>query len=229
YANDDDLIRPAQRFASSVSLTPTSDASDVALHQQIFRYAEDLQEMIERHEILQTQYEAVLHSGEQRKGNRAVFEALTHNSRDIHLVTDATGTIIESNPAAALLAPKQRLVGSRLQDWVLPTYHDNFLALSASAAENGSSAGQEWELSLRRAEQDTPLRVMAQQVVAECQKGAVHCLHWVLRDASQVHESALESKISSMVFKSAAEGMMITDTEGKIIAVNPAFTRLTGY
>ena len=219
-ANNADISHPAQ--------LPCPD--NALLYQQIFRYAEDLQEMIERHEALQTQYDAVLQSGDQLVSSRALFEALTHNSREVHLVTDATGTIIENNPAAVLLAPKHRLIGTPLQDWVLPAHQDNFLALSASAAENGSSAGQEWELSLRRADLNAPaLRVMAQQVVAECRKGAVRCLHWVLRDVSQLHESALETKISSMVFKSAAEGMMITDTEGKILAVNPAFTRLTGY
>jgi diguanylate cyclase (GGDEF)-like protein/PAS domain S-box-containing protein len=220
HADDVDIFQPAQK----------PSASDAALHQQIFRYAEDLQEMIERHEMLQTQYNTVIQSGDQLVGSRAVFEALTHNSQDIHLVTDASGAIIESNPAAALLAPKHILVGTSLQEWILPEHRDNFRALSAAAAENGSSGGQECELSLRRADPAAPaLKVMAQQVVTEYRKGAVLCLHWVLRDVSLRHESALESKISSLVFKSAAEGMMITDTEGIIIAVNPAFTRLTGY
>ena len=223
HADDVDIFQPAQK----------PSASDAALHQQIFRYAEDLQEMIERHEMLQTQYNTVIQSGDQLVGSRAVFEALTHNSHDIHLVTDASGSIIESNPAAVLLAPKHNLAGTLLQDWILPEHLDNFRVLSAAAAENGSSGGQEYELnelSLRRADPAAPaLKVVAQQVVAEYRKGALQCLHWVLRDMSQVHESALESKISSMVFKSATEGMMITDTEGVIIAVNPAFTRLTGY
>lgn len=42
-------------------------------------------------------------------------------------------------------------------------------------------------------------------------------------------ESALESNASAMVFNHSAEGVMITDADGTIISVNPAFTQITGY
>ena len=233
-ANDADIFFAEHSSAPTVGLTPPPSpppsTSNAMLHQQIFRYAEDLQQMIEDHETLQTQYDSMRDSGARLMESRAVLDALTRNSHDILLLTDADGMIIESNPAVALVAPQHRMAGTRLQDWILPSHQDNFLALSACATENGSSAGLEWELSLRRENPDAPpLIVMAQQIGATRQKGAVHTLYWILRDVTQLRESALETKISSMVFKSAAEGMMMTDTEGNIIAVNPAFVRLTGY
>ncbi|MFW5443513.1 MAG: EAL domain-containing protein [Methylococcaceae bacterium] len=42
-------------------------------------------------------------------------------------------------------------------------------------------------------------------------------------------ESDKQLKLSSQVFKSAHEGIMITDTEGIIVEVNPTFCDITGY
>ncbi len=38
-----------------------------------------------------------------------------------------------------------------------------------------------------------------------------------------------ELKLAALVFENSSEGMMVTDAEGIIIAVNPAFTSVTGY
>ncbi len=38
-----------------------------------------------------------------------------------------------------------------------------------------------------------------------------------------------EMSLAAMVFQSCSEGMTVTDADGAIISVNPAFTRLTGY
>lgn len=37
------------------------------------------------------------------------------------------------------------------------------------------------------------------------------------------------SRLAEMVFKNSSESMLVTDAEGKIVCVNNAFTRLTGY
>ncbi|MEI7457384.1 MAG: sensor domain-containing diguanylate cyclase [Nitrosomonadales bacterium] len=46
---------------------------------------------------------------------------------------------------------------------------------------------------------------------------------------SKLQNAPLESRISSMVLKNAAEGVMITDRNGIILAVNPAFSQITGF
>jgi diguanylate cyclase (GGDEF)-like protein/PAS domain S-box-containing protein len=38
-----------------------------------------------------------------------------------------------------------------------------------------------------------------------------------------------ELKLSALVFENSSEGMMVTDAEGYIITINPAFTSVTGY
>lgn len=48
-------------------------------------------------------------------------------------------------------------------------------------------------------------------------------------DVSQRVEAEMQSRLAARVFESASEGILITDAESRIVAVNPAFTRITGY
>jgi PAS domain S-box-containing protein len=46
---------------------------------------------------------------------------------------------------------------------------------------------------------------------------------------TELERTADELKLSAQVFESASEGAMISDADNRIMAVNPAFTRITGY
>ncbi len=48
-------------------------------------------------------------------------------------------------------------------------------------------------------------------------------------DVSQRVESERQGRLAERVFESASEGILITDADNRIVAVNPAFTRITGY
>ncbi|MDN3579095.1 PAS domain S-box protein [Chitinimonas viridis] len=48
-------------------------------------------------------------------------------------------------------------------------------------------------------------------------------------DVSQRIEAERQSRLAERVFESASEGILITDADSRIVAVNPAFSRITGY
>ena len=48
-------------------------------------------------------------------------------------------------------------------------------------------------------------------------------------DITQLVEAEESLKLSQSVFEAASEGIMVTDARNRIIAVNPAFTAITGY
>lgn len=48
-------------------------------------------------------------------------------------------------------------------------------------------------------------------------------------DVTEMRRQAEALKLSSMVFEHASEAMMISDAQNRILTVNPAFTRITGY
>jgi len=228
-------------------------ARAAALHDQLYRYAEDLQQMIERNGKLETHYEGLRETCNQLMEGREELDELMRRSRDIHVLTDAAGVILQCNPAGEVLAPAQllagkaaqnfaqqswlserpevagSLAGENLKTWVQSSHHDAFLELLAHTLQGGKYREQGWELHLQRDVSDAPPLIVSAQALVVRKEGKVSYLHWVFRDVTHLRETEFETRISSMVFKHSADGVMITDSEGEILAVNPAFSRITGY
>ena len=51
----------------------------------------------------------------------------------------------------------------------------------------------------------------------------------LVRDTTEQHEHAAEQRLSAMVYQVIGEAILVADHNNRIIAVNPAFTALTGY
>ena len=52
---------------------------------------------------------------------------------------------------------------------------------------------------------------------------------WVFADVSERRAAEEKLRLSATVLEHIADGAMVIDAQGKIVAVNPAFTRITGY
>ncbi len=52
---------------------------------------------------------------------------------------------------------------------------------------------------------------------------------WIFADLTERKRDQERSRLAASVFESTTEGIMITDTDHAILAVNPAFTEITGY
>jgi diguanylate cyclase (GGDEF)-like protein/PAS domain S-box-containing protein len=59
--------------------------------------------------------------------------------------------------------------------------------------------------------------------------GKVTGVGGISTDRTQANEHARQAQLSESVFLTAAEAIFVTDTQTRIIRVNPAFTRLTGF
>lgn len=201
---------------------------DDALHRQLYRYAEDLQYMMERHDALEAKYEALRESFIRLGDSQSILDGIVIISNDLHITTDEAGRILQSNPAAATLAETGELVGSALHDWVLPEFREAFDALLHSDLDTVGTAGQH-ELQLCCKNSVRPARVVSAQVLAAHSADGQRKLHWVLRDITERRGIEFETQVSSLVFNNSTEAAMIVDAEGEIRAVNPAFCRITGY
>jgi diguanylate cyclase (GGDEF)-like protein/PAS domain S-box-containing protein len=52
---------------------------------------------------------------------------------------------------------------------------------------------------------------------------------WLIEDISARKEAEEQLRLAGLVFESSAEGIVLTDADAKILSVNPAFERITGY
>ncbi|MDG4551292.1 MAG: PAS domain S-box protein [Candidatus Contendobacter sp.] len=57
----------------------------------------------------------------------------------------------------------------------------------------------------------------------------VGALIFNFRDITDRRQAETRQRLAAAVFEAAREAILVTDAEGKILAVNPAFTTLTGY
>ncbi len=67
------------------------------------------------------------------------------------------------------------------------------------------------------------------RVTARDAHGRAQYMHGSFRDVSERKKSHQSLQLAASVFTHAREGITITDPKGSIIAVNDAFTRITGY
>jgi diguanylate cyclase (GGDEF)-like protein/PAS domain S-box-containing protein len=222
---DEDKLAPAG--GQTVRL-PGSSRS-VSLHEQLYRYADDLQLMIERNSELAADNDELRESSERLLESREELDAIMQSSLDIHLITDAAGSILQSNPAGRSLAPAEKLEHSNLADWVEAAHMGDFVALHSNALRGNHGPEQGVELHLHREDAQRPPLIVTARVLAVRRGENLRHLHWILRDVTYLRETEFETRIASMVFKNATEGVMITDVEGGILAVNTAFTTITGY
>lgn len=51
----------------------------------------------------------------------------------------------------------------------------------------------------------------------------------VCRDITERKQTETSLRLAALVYQNSQEGMMVTDANGTIVAINPTFTRITGY
>jgi PAS domain S-box-containing protein len=61
------------------------------------------------------------------------------------------------------------------------------------------------------------------------EKGTVSGFYVLVTDVSPIVKAENQLKLAAIVFQNTIEGIMVTDMEGVILSVNPAFTAISGY
>ncbi|MCC6609444.1 MAG: EAL domain-containing protein [Burkholderiales bacterium] len=144
---------------------------------------------------------------------------------ELHLVTDFAGIVLEADPElAALVSERAALKDARLRDLVAPECREDLDALFDRIGGIARADTFAWRGLLRTLRAgDVPVGA---SVIA--QPGGAGTLSWLLRLAEPAAATPHRS-FSELAFAAAADAMMFTDARGRILAVNPAFARLTGY
>ncbi|MBK5931318.1 EAL and GGDEF domain-containing protein [Halochromatium salexigens] len=88
----------------------------------------------------------------------------------------------------------------------------------------GKTLRFEW---LHQQRDGTPLPVEVILVPVELEGESAYFVHWL--DRTEETKARQRERQASTVFENSAEAIMVTDAEQRVLAVNRAFTKITGY
>jgi len=210
-------------------LQPEVMASSGLLRNQLYRYAEELQTLMQSHGELEQRFRTLSELHRSAIEGHSSVEGFIQLSQDIYLLTDCAGMITQCNPAAAAIAPVARLPGTKIDDLVVPAHIDMLRNAIDTLLLDHAHAGSGLELHFKSSTTEDALRITAATLLPARHNGVLQGIHWMIRDLTPQREAEFETQISSLVLDNAAEGVVIADVAGNILAVNPAFTHITGY
>ena len=152
---------------------------------------------------------------------RSFFEA---NAAVKLLIDPATGTVVDANAAAVEYYgyTRQELLGMQITSI-------NCLAADEVAAEMQAASTE------HRHYFSFPHRLKSGEVRhVEVYSGPIDIdnrllLFSIVHDVTERYRLESSQRLAKTVFDAAAEAIVVTDAENRIVAVNPVFSRITGY
>jgi PAS domain S-box-containing protein len=150
--------------------------------------------------------------------NRAIINAVPDLMFRIH--RDGTYLDSHSQSSSALYVPKELFIGKKIMD-ILPADQARH---AMQAIERAFATGQVEQYEYMLPGQDKE-RYFENRIVAISDEQVLS----IIRDITHRKESEIALKMQSAAFESFALPIIITDSDGRIQWVNPAYTELTGY
>ncbi|HZW26194.1 MAG TPA: EAL domain-containing protein [Gallionella sp.] len=158
------------------------------------------------------------------KSQEEQFKAMVSTSLDGFWITNRHGHFLAANDAYCHLIGynREELLGMSLYD--VDTLADPRAIKQhiRNIIENGSHRFE----ANNRTKDGRVLIVEASANYSEAGGGKLYCF---IRDITERREREEALRLAGSVFNNVEEAVLVTDAKGNIIAVNPAFTTITGY
>jgi len=224
----------------SYSMSEYANYSDLKLINEI----EILKEKIEStgetvfmrmlHELQVYQMELELQNRELQEAQqelektRDLYEDLYDFAPLAYFTFDFRGSILELNLAAASLLGKDRLnlLGESFVNFIVRHERGDFLTYVRGCVSGEGKASVEFELVLPDGK---AVKVQTAKVSSVSFKGNIEGCRMALIEVTEHRIAELKLRLTSRVLENTQEGIMLTDAQQRIIAVNPAFLKATGY
>ncbi|PWB80682.1 MAG: hybrid sensor histidine kinase/response regulator [Candidatus Methylomirabilota bacterium] len=230
------LPSPAQLEAANLSLQEevcerhrAQEALRAAYDEMEKRVRERTRELTSTAEALQAEITEHELAEQALRESEAKYWALVTQINDGLFVVDVQGVITFANRALAqihgLESPEQ-LVGRSLFEFIAPIALDHVKELFTGAVETGITA-EVVETQIVRADGESAFIEIKSVPILE--DGRVAGFRGILRDVTERKRTEGQIRLQAAALEGAANGIVITDRNGTIRWVNPAFTRLTGY
>ena len=167
-----------------------------------------------------------------------------HNEMRIEALLTEQGAILDNVMFGVLFVRRRRIVSANrrcetlfgygegeLADgstgWLFPTEADYERALAQHHARmrSGADNGEERQFQRRDGSVFWCLVSGCALDPARPDEGSI----WVFADITERKQAEEKLRLSATVLEHIADGVMVLDVHGKIVATNPAFTQITGY
>lgn len=186
------------------------------------------------HELQVYQMELELQNRELREAQleleetRDRYEDLYDFDPLAYFTFDSHGLILELNLAGAKLLGKDRLglLGTSFVHFIARHERSNFLTYVRGCILGEGNASVEFELELPDGKS---IKVQTARVDAQILRGNIEACRMAFIEVTEHRIAELKLRLTSKVLENTQEGIMLTDAHQRIIAVNPAFLKSTGY
>jgi PAS domain S-box-containing protein len=211
-----DLFDHVRQDPDTLPTVPIEVWQEGSVERRLLSGFQDMLEQVQQRMLEFKQIEEQLREREEQY--RSVFEATDDGLN----VVDLDGFYIEANPAYCRMLgyTREELIGMHYSQSTFPEYYP-VLEESARAIESG---GQYQTQGLARRKDGSPLPVEA-HATPFIYKGKPHMLG-VMRDITERVEAEKQYR---SVFEATYDGLIISNLDGFIVEVNPAFCQMYGY
>ncbi|MES9860349.1 MAG: EAL domain-containing protein [Candidatus Thiodiazotropha sp. LLP2] len=147
-------------------------------------------------------------------------------------VTDTAGKLMYVNPTACeiLQYNRSQLLGRSVQDLLYSDEQGRPLRINSSAIQKHNISGTNYRSDDEHLRCQDGTTIRASVVCSPVWTNGVLSGSVVLfRDITQEYEIKRRQQRSDVALSSLAEGVMVTTAEGRVEAVNKAFSEITGY
>ncbi|WP_245676722.1 diguanylate cyclase domain-containing protein [Bacillus solimangrovi] len=131
------------------------------------------------------------------------------------------------------------LINKSAQDFIGYTYDEIYQYPFEHLIDNKKHLNQIWEVvhSARKWQGEVTVRtkknlfVSYRLVLREIrnEQGDLINYYALLKDMTEYEQSRSKLRLAAKVIENTSEGVMVTNKDGEIMSVNPAFTKVTGY
>ena len=162
------------------------------------------------------------------EASQARYRSVVDSSQDgIVVMENGHPTFVNGRMADMIGYRVEELLAKRLTEWAVPDDREWFAERQRRRLA-GETVSNEYRLRLLHRDGETVKHVDVQVRSHTDGDGSVMVVANI-KDMTDTLEAEKEQLISAAVFGSAAEAIMVTDRNNRIVRVNPAFTAITGY
>ncbi|MYM36327.1 PAS domain S-box protein [Duganella sp. FT94W] len=218
--------RRADALAAKATLSPTALADSEQLRQWHQQQASQIELDLQQHVLAALQSERDL-----AQADRVHYATLYDQSPAGYLSLDADGRIVRANQAAAMLLEQRHddLAGLPLEYFASPAARPRLRRFVANLFASGARAVLELPLAPPPKPGQVPGRAPRRLRIEANLDAVARRGRLILTDLGTVGRRDAARLRAFEVLDNLGEGVLVCDRAQRIVAVNPAFTRLTGY